>query len=290
MTRLTIALLLLVVGTLHGQEVSPMGEKPSGDAVKTAKEIIAQSESKVVTMPLHGYALIPLVSAGEAFIVPDSDDCVSQWLIAKGTSYEGFLVSKDKPGVHVNTVIAADAKYDRILVRGLVPGKSTIVWHAIKDGKSVIVDAKKFVVLPDKPQPDPPGPNPPPGPDPLPPIPGAGFRVLIVTETKDLSTLPSAQVQAMTAKEVTDYLDSHCVKDNNQPEYRRFDKDTDLSKASSVWQEAMNRVTNKDQKHPDTKYTSLPWILVTNGKTGFEGPLPANTASLMTLLKQYGGQ
>ena len=155
---------------------------------------------------------------------------------------------------------------------------SWLVQCGIKDGKSVIIDAKKFIVLPDNPvPPTPPGPNPP-GPDPLPPIPGAGFRVLFVVETKDLSTLPSAQVQSLTAKEVREYLDSHCVKEGNQPEYRIFDKDTDMSRASQVWKDAMARPRS-----------SVPWIIVTNGKTGYEGPLPPNTAELMKLLKQYGG-
>lgn len=279
MKRLAFVLLFLLATCCHAQEVSPMGEKPSGDVVKGAREIIAQAENKVITLPLHGYALVPMMTVGTPYIVHDSDDCVSQILIPKTGTYEGFLVSKDRPGFHVNKVIDADPKYDRVLVRGLVPGKATIVWHAVKDGKSIIVDAKKFVVLPDEPEPPkPPGPNPP-GPDPLPPIPGVGFRVLIVTETKDLSTLPSAQVQAMTAKEVRDYLDSHTVKEGNQPEYRIFDQNIDLSKASQVWKDAMARPRQ-----------ALPWIVVTNGKTGFEGPLPANKDALMTLLKTYGGQ
>lgn len=291
--KLLLSLLLLLSPCLaYGQEVSPLRKRVSPEVVATAKDIVKQSEQSPIVMPFGGYALVPMEVVADPFIVPGSDDCLFMQIIPKGKTYSGWMVSKDAPGVYKFITIKADDKLDRVLVSGITQGKQTIIWHAIVDGKSTIIDAKAFQVGDPKPvPPNPPGPNPPgpTPPDPAPPIPGAGFRVLIVTETKDLSTLPSAQVQAMTAKEVTDYLDSHCIVDNGQPEYRRFDKDIDLSKESSVWQDAMNRVLNKDQRHPESKYTSLPWILITNGKTGYEGPLPVNKDALMTLLKQYGG-
>lgn len=282
MKRLYLLLVLLCghVAAM-GQEVSPMGKKPSGEAVKGAKDILKQAESAPITLPMGGYALVPMLVEADAYVVPGGTDCLDQQLIAKGSIYKGFLVSKDKPGVYADTRIAVDATYNRILVRGIAPGTSTIIWHAVIDGKSVIIDGKQFVVgdpapvPPTPPGPNPPGPNPPKPPAPLP---DAGFRVLFVVESKTKKDLPSAQLQALTSKDVLDYLDSHCIKVDNQPEYRSYDPDTEMKNDSKVWQDAMARPR-----------ASVPWVLVTNGKEGFEGPLPPNKDALLKLLKEYGG-
>lgn len=261
------------------QDVYPMGQKPSPEAVKQAKEIIRQVENPPINIPLGGYALIPLTVEAEAYVVPGGQDCVDQQFLKKGQEYRGFLVSKDKPGVYVNRIIPPDTQYDRVLVRGIGPGTTSIIWHTVQNGKSVIIDGKQFVV--GDPVPPPPGPPTPPGPNPpLPPapLPDPGFRVLIVVESKNKNDLPSAQLQAIYSKDVASYLDAHTIKVDNQPEWRILDPDTDMSKATQVWKDAMARPR-----------TSLPWILVTNGKDGFEGPLPPNKDALLKLLKEYGG-
>lgn len=140
------------------------------------------------------------------------------------------------------------------------------------------------------PQPPEPGPSPPtpPGPAPGPtppapnpaPIPAAGFRVLIVYESADLSKMPAPQQAIIFSKTVRDYLNAKCVPgaDAKTKEWRIFDKDTDVSAESTIWQAAM-------QRHP----ISLPWLIVSNGTTGFEGPLPADVESTMKVLQQFGG-
>lgn len=35
--------------------------------------------------------------------------------------------------------------------------------------------------------------------------------------------------------------------------------------------------------------TSIPWLYVSNGRSGYSGPLPANEAALLELLKKHGG-
>ena len=125
-------------------------------------------------------------------------------------------------------------------------------------------------------------PVPPPEPTPTPPqptpIPGDGFRVLIVRETKDLSNLPASQVAIFSAREVREYLNAKCVLEGNQRAFRIWDQDTDVSREAQHWQDAMKR-----------KRDSLPWLLVTNGKEGYEGPLPKDVPEMMALLKKYGG-
>ena len=125
-------------------------------------------------------------------------------------------------------------------------------------------------------------PVPPPEPTPTPPqptpIPGDGFRVLIVRETKDLSNLPASQVAIFSAREVREYLGTKCVLEGNQRAFRIWDQDTDVSREAQHWQDAMKRPRQ-----------SLPYLLISNGKEGYEGPLPKDVPEMMALLKKYGG-
>lgn len=113
------------------------------------------------------------------------------------------------------------------------------------------------------------------------PISAPGFRVLVVTDSENLAKMPSSQIAVITGTDVRDYLDKHCVKgpDGKTPEYRFFHATTDVSFSSPLWKEAFA-----------APRSSLPWILVSNGKTGYSGPLPVNTAETLKLLKKYGGE
>jgi hypothetical protein len=64
--------------------------------------------------------------------------------------------------------------------------------------------------------------------------------------------------------------------DGKTREWRIWDKDVDPSQESAVWQAAMKRPR-----------ASVPWLLVSNGKTGYEGPLPGTADDLLALLKKY---
>ncbi len=114
--------------------------------------------------------------------------------------------------------------------------------------------------------------------DPPAPIPSAGFRVLIVTETADLAKLPHEQVSVLTAKSIKDYLDLRCAEVNGQKEWRMWDKDVSTANVSKVWQDAFARPRE-----------ALPWIVISNGVKGFEGPLPKTVADTLDLLKKFGG-
>jgi hypothetical protein len=126
--------------------------------------------------------------------------------------------------------------------------------------------------------PAPPTPTPP---TPTPsPIPGDGLRVLIVYESAELSKLPPAQATVLYSPEVRGYLDTHCAKgpDGKTPEWRVWDQNVPTGAEAKAWQDAMAR-----------KRDRLPWLVVGNGKAGFEGPLPATVDETLMLLKLYGG-
>lgn len=127
------------------------------------------------------------------------------------------------------------------------------------------------------------GPDPEPDPDPTPdppspaPIPEAGFRVLILYETDGKEQLPLLQKAIIFGAEVRDYLDKVCVKEPDGGEgYRIYDKDQDASGDYPVWKTAMER-----------RPSSIPWVIISNGKTGFEGPLPASPSAFIELCKKY---
>lgn len=129
--------------------------------------------------------------------------------------------------------------------------------------------------LPPDPEPDP---DPEPEPDPTPddaPIPEPGFRVLIVYETGD--NLPPGQQSILYGKQTRDWLNANCVKEaDGTAAYRIFDQNVDVTDALPVWKTAMAR-----------ERESIPWLLVSNGKSGFEGPLPATVTEFLELCGRY---
>jgi hypothetical protein len=135
---------------------------------------------------------------------------------------------------------------------------------------------------PTPPGPTPPGPTPPgPGPGPA-PIPGDGLRVLIVYESADLSKLKPDQLNVLYSQSVRSYLDTHCAKggkDGKTPEWRMWDQNVPTGAEAKIWQDAMARKRDK-----------LPWLIVSTGKAGYEGPLPPNTDAMLRTLQTYGGQ
>lgn len=132
---------------------------------------------------------------------------------------------------------------------------------------------RRTLILGDGPKPDEPKP-----PSPA-PISAEGLHVLIVVESSDAAKLPPKQVSILTAKSVRDYLDSHCPKVGGTPEWRIWDKDVNTANESPLWRAAFAR-----------KRTGVPWIAVSNGKTGYEGPLPGSIEELLALLKRFGGE
>lgn len=127
-------------------------------------------------------------------------------------------------------------------------------------------------------------PNPPPDVDPDPepePTPVIGkLYVAIIEEVADRPTLPPGQQSIFTAKEVRDYRDRACAKhpEDGTPEWKILDKDLDVSKEPEWIKKAFSE-----------QRTTLPWIVFSNGKQGYSGPLPGTVIETLELLKKYGG-
>lgn len=130
--------------------------------------------------------------------------------------------------------------------------------------------------------PTPPGPGPGPGPGPIPPspIPDKGLRVLFIYKATELGKLTQAQANILASTDIRTYLRSKCAMgpDNQTPEYRFWDLDKPPDNDSP----AMGKLLARPRK-------SVPWVVISTGTAGYEGPLPATIADTMALLQKYGG-
>lgn len=208
------------------------------------------------------------ISVSEQRLIVLETDCESVvWLVAD-------------PGIGLFDGASLGGDPKRAFVLGLRDGSRARVFIiGAKGGKQVT--ATMVVTVGKAPEPGPgPGPGPvPPTPAPA-PIPDAGFRVLMVYESSELNNIPASQVEAMRAQSVRQYLDAKCVvgPDGKTKEWRIWDKDVDATKADKLWRDALAR-----------KRDSLPWIIISDGKKGFEGPLPKTVDDMLKLLKSIGG-
>ena len=109
-----------------------------------------------------------------------------------------------------------------------------------------------------------------------PPIAEDGFRVLIVYESGDMTKYKWEQQAILSGQDVRDFLKASCVNENGTPGFRIYDPDVDVKNDLPVWQKAMARPRKE-----------IPWLVISNGKTGFEGPLPKTVTEFLELSKKY---
>jgi hypothetical protein len=122
----------------------------------------------------------------------------------------------------------------------------------------------------------------PPTPTPSPaPIPAAGLHVLMVYDSNAVGKMPVEQQAVLFAKSVRDYLDAKCVAgaDGKTKEWRIWDKDVDATNETALWKTALARPR-----------TAVPWLVVSNGSAGYDGPLPGTVADTLAILKKFGGE
>lgn len=170
------------------------------------------------------------------------------------------------------------------------PGVYVIEVEALKLNKEGETDwqrSRVTLTIEDKtpaPGPTPPGPVPP-GPTPPPataPIAGPGLRMLIIEESGDRTKLTRGQVQAIGSATLRDYLRSKSKEKPGDMPYRIWDKDQDPAGDDKEWQDAYNAA----KARPDF---SIPWLVISDGKTGESVPLPKTFTETFDKVKKYGG-
>lgn len=112
------------------------------------------------------------------------------------------------------------------------------------------------------------------------PIKADGLHVLVVYDPKTLSSMSEEQKAALFSTDVRGYLNEKCPQraENGYLGWNMWPDGADVSGATKLWQDAYAR-----------KRGSLPWIIVSNGKTGAEQQAPQTKDAMLALLKQYGG-
>jgi hypothetical protein len=86
-----------------------------------------------------------------------------------------------------------------------------------------------------------------------------------------------SQKLILTSLDLRDYLNSRCVKESDGTAgFRFFDPDVQFAQELSHWQTVMKRARD-----------DLPWIVVSNGKTGTEQKLPETVEDTLALIKRY---
>lgn len=233
----------------------------------------AVGQKKAIPLDVQGDTVVVVRSFPCKVVAPPGAD-LYVWRVpagVKATDDEHTLTITAAPeGTHAVTVQTVTTNFE--LIDGKV--KKTVA----KDRGQIDVVVGK---LPGPTPPDPPPPDPKP-PEPQPkddaPFAAPGLAVLIVYESAELARLPRGQYAALYAKSVRDALRADCHKDdgNRDGAWRVWDKDDDPKEESKMWQDAM-KVERK----------SVPWVVISNGKTGFSGPLPDAPEKLIDLVQKY---
>jgi hypothetical protein len=145
--------------------------------------------------------------------------------------------------------------------------------------KTVVVEVGISPPTPPGPTPVPPGPQPvPPSPTPptpsVAPIEGPGLRVLMVVESGEPLELPIQDV--LYGRKVRDFMTANCIKVDGVADWRIVDPDTQYTDREQRFAKALQRPR-----------TSVPWLIISNGVTGYEGPFPGGPDATLTLIQSF---
>jgi hypothetical protein len=160
-------------------------------------------------------------------------------------------------------------------VKAVKEGRADLLFIPV--GVKTEIDIKQVTIQTNVlPQPGPqPNPNPPIPMPSISPIKADGLHVLIVYDAKAVLT---AEQSAVIYSEFTrKLLAEKCVTDaKGLKAFRILPSNVNFGDELTVWQDAFKR---------ERKVT--PWLVMGNGKEGYEGPLPANVGDFEKLVNKY---
>lgn len=105
------------------------------------------------------------------------------------------------------------------------------------------------------------------------PIGGGGFKVLVVYESSEVTSLPKEQAAIFTGTEW-----QAAVKDAGG-EFRVFDQHAEFNEPDGIWEKAMHRPSE-----------FLPRVLVANKGRGETAPLPKDNGAMLALVRKWGAK
>lgn len=115
-------------------------------------------------------------------------------------------------------------------------------------------------------------PSPVPVPEPPTPAPiqSVGLSVLIVEETAERHLLPESQRQIISGVRLREWLR------DNKADWRIWDQHIDAANEPAKWQSAIA-----------IQRSATPWLIVSNGKFGWSGPLPKTIDETLAILEKH---
>ncbi len=112
--------------------------------------------------------------------------------------------------------------------------------------------------------------------EPPPPVVGP-VAMLIVENVKERDELPQDQRDVLASPRIRQYLRDH-GRAAGKDALRIYWEGMEAETAPPFWREGFAR--------PRTR---TPWLVITNGRAGIEGPLPADETAVLEILKRFGG-
>ena len=110
-----------------------------------------------------------------------------------------------------------------------------------------------------------------------PPVPGDGLHLLVIYETDDRVSMPAGQRSIIDSVPVRQWLrEKGFVDENHKSTARFFDPQTELVEEDQWFRDALALKTE-----------SLPWMIVSNGKSGFSGPLPKTIEEFKAVVGRF---
>ena len=249
--RLFALLSILIASTAFGQLEVTYTSAQLLNAAKVAQIddlVFVESGSAITTKPV----VVVTVKTEAANIEVDATDTQRSPVEYRQLSGNRYML--DRPGKYWVEVTAIDFAKN-------IYGKKTVV---VEVGKSPAPG----------PTPPGPGPTPPPTPDGNAPIEGLGLRVLFVHESSQ--ALPSELQEVFYGATVRSWLNVNAIKVDGVPDWRIVDPDTKYTDPNHRFAKALARPR-----------TSLPWLIVSNGSSGYEGPFPGDATTTLEFIKAF---
>lgn len=223
------------------------------------------------------------MDASQLFVLRSKADCVviaSPASVVRVTTETGPLRIRaifvgGTPGYETKTFTEKNIW----IVEAIATGTAELIVVPIGGTEKDIVRRTIDANVGPRPPPIPPVPPVPPDPKPDPaPIPLAGFRVLIVY---DPATLTKDQEGIVFGKATRDYLQAKCVvgADGKTKDFWILQSGVDVS-AAPKW------IGDVIQRHPGQKT----FMVISDGKTGYDGAIPADATEALKVLKKVGGE
>jgi len=251
-----LALLLLAFTPVHADvpaKSSPVKAPPKAGTATVVKEDIP---------PTEGAVRVTVVTSPKL-----TDDATYFWDVYPED--EVTIVSEDANKIVFEVPMTPEVEYSVRWVAKEAKQKQQTVRTKVKAGHG--------------PQPPPTPVDPPVDPTKPSPFEAPGIRSIFYFRDMDMMNYTPDQRAAILGVPWREYLKRICADDTALASGKGFtmiQPGGDFSLAPALWKKAAER--------PTSLSADAPWMIVGNGKSGFEGPMPKTTAEIKKIFKDLG--